>query len=215
MGCWRGGNKSCKMEGSSCRIVAGKCSYRATAASVGAISGERAAVVAAPYGVAAEVRDRALARPAGAVEATAGAEESAARAAETADGVARAAGEAGNDGDAAAPPQAHNEVLPALPKPTPMQAGALIEGQEETARTGNPESASIHTPHLLTHSPSGAPTLCPHPHRHSIVTTALPQPIDPCLLPRRPTHHPTTSNPKLPKPTQVDDGGEEPEAGRA
>ncbi|CAI5973877.1 unnamed protein product [Closterium sp. NIES-64] len=158
----------------------------ARAASVGAVSGadgegtaavgERAAVVeevadgaatAAPDGVATEVRDRALARPAGAVEATAGAEESAARAAETTDGVARAAGEAGSEGDAVVPPQPHDEVPPAPPRPTPMQAEALIEGQEETARTGNPETAPIHTPHLLTHSPPGAPTLCPHPHRHS------------------------------------------------
>ncbi|CAI5928517.1 unnamed protein product [Closterium sp. NIES-65] len=158
----------------------------ARAASVGAVSGadgegtaavgERAVVVeevadgaatAAPDGVATEVRDRALARPAGAVEATAGAEESAAGAAETTDGVARAAGEAGSEGDAVVPPQPHDEVPPAPPRPTPMQAGALIEGQEETSRTGNPETAPIHTPHLLTHSPPGAPTLCPHPHRHS------------------------------------------------
>ncbi|CAI5968769.1 unnamed protein product [Closterium sp. NIES-64] len=219
----------------------------ARATSVGAVSGadeegtsavgERAAVVAevadgaataAPDGVATEVRDRALARSPGTVEATAGVEDSAAGAAETADGVARAGGEAGSNGDAAVPPQPHDEVLPAPPRPTPMQSGALIEGQEETARTGNPETAPIHTPHLLTHSPPGAPTLCPHSHMHSrelsppspadvhmsealgsVASTPAPTPLRPvrphrqmCTCPRRlvQSHQPPHRLPSAPHP---------------
>ncbi|CAI5518624.1 unnamed protein product, partial [Closterium sp. Naga37s-1] len=199
----------------------------ARAASVGAVSGadeegtsavgERAAVVAevadgaataAPDGVATEVRDRALARSPGTVEATAGAEESAAGAAETADGVARAAGEAGSNGDAAVPPQPHDEVLPAPPRPTPMQSGALIEGQEETARTGNPETAPIHTPHLLTHSPPGAPTLCPHSYRHSRELSLLPAPsAQPAPGDPHMGSSPSNPPPDKPSPLQAHGGG--------
>ncbi|CAI5976912.1 unnamed protein product [Closterium sp. NIES-65] len=156
----------------------------ARAASVGAVSradeegtavvGERAAVVAevadgaataAPDEVATEVRDRALARPAGAVEATAGAEESAAGAAETADGVARAAREAGSDGDAAVPPQPHDEVLPAPLRPTPMQHSRELSGAAKArAFLEEPCSPIINSQPLLPPLPPG-PTLTPPPQQ--------------------------------------------------
>ncbi|CAI5990215.1 unnamed protein product [Closterium sp. NIES-64] len=189
----------------------------ARAASVGAVSradeegtavvGERAAVVAevadgaataAPDEVATEVRDRALARPAGAVEATAGAEESAAGAAETADGVARAAREAGSDWDAAVPPQPHDEVLPAPLRPTPMQHSRELSGAAKArAFLEEPCSPIINSqpllPPLSPGPPSPADVHMSEALGHPMVTTALSQPIDPRLHPHRPTDHPTTS----------------------